>query len=150
MPHAQDSLKQTLYDDDDDLSSRTAAYVESRNITSHGDLSYHGGNCRVDSSRVESSHITWRPLVSLRKLSSRFESHHITWRPLVSRRKLSSRFESHHITWRPLVSRRKLSRRGEAHHMVTSRIIWRKLSSRVESHHITWRPTSRITAETVE
>ena len=56
-----------------------------------------------------------RPLASRRKLSS----HRVTWRPLVSRRKLCRGESRHRVTWRPLVSRRKLSSRVTSHHMAT-------------------------------
>jgi len=60
---------------------------------SHGDISHHGGTCVESQSHMATSRIRRR------KLSSRVESHHITWRPIyrIRRRKLSSRVESHHM-----------------------------------------------------
>ena len=73
----------------------------------------HGGNmrhlsCRVESSRVESSHITWRP--TSRIMAETVESSHRA--SDLSHHGGTCRVESHHITSHHITS----------HHMATSRI----------------------------
>ena len=124
-----------------------AETVESSRVTSHGDLSHHGGNCPVESHHMATTLIRGTSVESHSR--HRANSH-------IRRRHMSSRVESHHmvtsrITAETVQSSHRESDllhnggncRVESSRVESSRVTshgdrpiasWRKLSSRVTSH----------------